>query len=377
MIREASIRKKQRGRVKTQKTNTITINGRTYDTTTGSAIDIIINPSQHSSPKKPTPVRVIVKPTKHKAKQITVHDSSHRNPAQTATKIHVRAERPKTLMRTSVKKPSAPKPLVHASGLVSQPRHKIVHGSSTKREQRSTQIMQSKHISKFKHPHKGVTKKTAAIAVKEVPSGQTAGIKALYDIADTPPSLHTPTLAKQIHVPQSIFESALATATTHQAKPYKQQRSPKKRAIRLGASALTVLLLVSFFAYQNVPRMTLRAAASTIGFNASVPGYSPAGFGLNGPIRYQPGQVILSFRSHSDDRSYTLTQAKLDLNPDTWANDYLSTTNQTYQIRNIDDKKVYIYNQSNATWTHNGIWFNVQGDAGLSTDQLLHIASSI
>ncbi len=359
------------------KKNTITINGRVYDASTGrpitdSQIKTVAKTadSTNISPVKPQPVKPM-----HKIK---VHVASDRTPASQAHAIHVRTERPKTLIRSAVKKPVASKPNISIAAPISQPSHTIVRGTHQKREQRASQTIRSKHISKFEHYSAGVVRKTADIPVKQAP-GNTKHAKpqaARYSIQDTPPSLQFQKSPTKQTAGRNIFEDALQTATSHKTV-HRAKKRTYGRLGRLGAAGLTVLILGIFFTYQNAPRIALRNAQSSIGFNAKLPGYNPSGFGLSGPVQYQKGMVVINFRSNSDDRQYTVTQASTTLDNTAMVQQYLASQNKSYETTLVKGQPIYIYENSRATWVSHGVWYTIDGNAGLTKDQLTNIVASI
>lgn len=139
-----------------------------------------------------------------------------------------------------------------------------------------------------------------------------------------------------------------------------------------------MFLVVGFFAYQNAPNLSMRLASARAGLEGSLPSYSPAGFGLQGGVSYKPGQIELSYSSHSDDRSYKIIQSTSSWNSETLVQNYEPLTqNSNYQTIPNKGKTVYVYNGSNATWVDAGVWYRIEGDSKLSSDQLLNVADSL
>jgi hypothetical protein len=120
----------------------------------------------------------------------------------------------------------------------------------------------------------------------------------------------------------------------------------------------------------------MRVASARSGVHGSLPGYQPAGFGLNGAISYKPGQITVSYKSTSDNRSFQITQSVSSWNSDTLRDSYVATNHPSYQMVNPKGKTVYLYD-SNATWVDGGIWYRVEGDSQLNSDQLQNIANSL
>lgn len=108
---------------------------------------------------------------------------------------------------------------------------------------------------------------------------------------------------------------------------------------------------------------------------ASLPAYRPSGFSLSRRIQADPGRIVLSFQSNSDDRSFTVTQVSSNWNSQTLADSFL-TGKQSQRLQQSNGKTVYIYDGSNATWVDGGIWYRIEGKSMLNTSQLLQLADS-
>lgn len=143
------------------------------------------------------------------------------------------------------------------------------------------------------------------------------------------------------------------------------------------AGALAIVLLAGFFAYQNIPNISMRVAASRAGFSAKMPGYQPSGFALQGPINYKPGQISLSFKSNSDDRAFNVSQQVSGWNSEALADNYLAANNKEYQTYQDKGRTIYLYDNSRATWVSGGIWYEVDGNGILSSEQLIRVANSL
>jgi len=185
-----------------------------------------------------------------------------------------------------------------------------------------------------------------------------------------------------------MLERGLAVANSHELPTLPSQHKSKRkklahklgispRAMAISSTVLAGVLLGGFFAIQNVPNLSMRVASARAGFNASMPGYSPSGFSFKGPIKYSPGQVTISFDSNTDDREYSVTQRATNWNSEALLSNYVVSTNKQYQTYLDRGRTLYIYDESNATWIDNGVWYQVEGNSDMTTDQLVRIASSI
>ena len=139
----------------------------------------------------------------------------------------------------------------------------------------------------------------------------------------------------------------------------------------------SVLILGGYFAYNNVPNLAMRVASARSGISGSMPGYQPSGFSLGGPIEYKTGQISISFKSNSDNRSYTVTQRNSDWNSETLLENHVAMGKRQYQTFQDKGKTIYMYDGDSASWVDNGVWYEIDGNTSLNTDQVLRIANSL
>jgi hypothetical protein len=348
----------------------IEINGKKYDALTGKLIQ-----------DKPTaPVqKTTFQP------QVGVVDGFTRRPKPTSPRSVRHAvkapQKSQTLARSAVKKPH-PKTAVTTPAV--SPITKPTLKTPEVRAQRARTTAKSPDIQKFPHtekPRTSVVKHAHELAVQHptqhalsAPQQQ----KQIAPHANHPSKKHT----------EAVLQAALQSATTHEslhhqhAHPKKPRRLTKKlgispRVAALSSSVLAFVLLAGFFAVQNVPNLSMRVASTRAGFAAEMPGYKPAGFSFKGPIAYQAGRVSVTFKSNTDDRQFTLTQSSSNWNSDALLANYVASEKKQYQTYLDKGRTLYIYDNSNASWVDNGIWYQIEGDSSLTTDQLIRIASSL
>lgn len=369
------------------KTNTITINGRTYDAVTGKPISDQAKPAAALDRKKHNH-----SPSDNKSKSRATAPSNAKTKRSLGppAPLH-RTQKSKTLMRQAVKKPAHPVRSISVSGLASQPKHIVVNPDGSTRKKHQTTHAKSPQITKFALSH-SVKTRTAAIPVVPAPHHtaphHTAPhhteskhakpeIRHSYDISTTPPA----PVVKKDSVPlkelhKDLFETALQGSKSHTASKHHSHRTTRKqRYVRIGASALAVFLLLAFAAYRNAPSIALKRASGIIGFSARIPGYRPSGFSSAGPIRYEPGNVTINYRSNSDDRAYTVSQSEAKVN-DSVLGLHLESGNEYREIK-VKGTTGYTYNGSNLTWVKDGVLYTIEGDSQLSTEQLVKIANSL
>ena len=340
---------------------------------------------------KPTPAHVDVmihaKKTAHKS---GVKHAAHPKPkphvARTATitssAVHNKTERSKTLMRQILKKPEveAGAKQVSLSKPAAQPEHIVMRANrNAAREARAAATPQHAKVHKFKsHSEDTVVTRVADIAVKPAPHAVQKETSRQKDISTAPPmTLRTARSKQQRNSFESVLRNAPAPAPTNiGGRGHHQKRKGRARGM---LAALGILIILGgFFTYYSLPSIRMQIASRNVGFTAAIPRYQPTGFSLNTSIQYQPGRVILRYASAADKNStFTITQEKTALDSASMVNSYLGKTKDQAIEETSNGRTVYIYNGTNATWVDGGIWYNIQGNANLSSDQLLRIASSI
>ena len=370
--------------VGTQHQDVIEINGKKYDAVTGRLIMHEKSQANASDVKSAQPKSGIVLDgfvrKSHRTDVAHTNATHHKKPVQKS----------QTLMRQAVKKPST-QPLSPPNPVSKQLLVKPTLASSPHLQKSASVYSKNPFVSRYGDiQHRStVVKKVQALEVKKPVHFHTISAVAPAIINhDTSVSTHQESSGGRSKATSMMLERALASATSHELPtlPSQHKNKRKKLAHKLGISAramaisstvLAGVLLSGFFAIQNVPNLSMRVAAARAGFNASMPGYNPSGFSFKGPIKYSPGQVTISFNSNTDDREYTVTQKATSWNSDALLSNYVVTSNKQYQTYLDRGRTLYIYDESNATWIDNGVWYQVEGNSDMTTDQLVRIASSI
>ena len=354
----------------------ISLNGQTYDSATGKLLG--------STPSSTAPFKMAAQPATQAPRHL---DGFTRRPASAprpATKaVHQQPQKSKTLMRSGVKKPVTPAkihakaPATTAVASKKAPTKEMLTALRPGRVIRANNTPKSNFISKF-----GVAAATIKSEVLPVASEPKV---ALQSLRSAPP---TPTRVQSIPQPAqpNPFTAALEHANSHEQAKIKKAKVHHRIAKKLRVSpkvvsfaSFTILALAisGFVAYQNLPEIAMRVAATRAGFSASLPTYQPSGFSMAGPIEYQPGEVTLSYKSASDNRSFNVVQKNSSWNSETLLENFVAVSGKPYQTFQANGRTIYIYDDNKATWVDGGIWYNIDGKSNLNSDQLLRIASSL
>lgn len=354
-----------------QPKTTIELNGKLYDASTGAMVQ----------PAATQPTHIPVSTGK-------VVDGFTRRPEPTASPkphpvspAHHTTRKPQhaqTLMRHVVQKPQA-KPVTTpvTSRLSTSKKEPLLPPTAAQvRQQRAAHVPKSSAISRFSTTQTDaptVSKKVAHLPVRAHPE---APLAVAPPIAARAPA----------HTSTTSFNKALEHANSHHQAPLKakklRHRTAKKmgvstRALSIASTALVVVLLTGFVAYQNSANIAMYMAANQAGFHGSIPGYTPGGFGMSGPIKASPGSITVNFHSRTDDRSYTVTQKPSNWTSDSLRFNFFKATDSPTALLD-KGKTIYFYdNGTSAAWVNGGVLYQISGNANLNSDQVVSIADSL
>lgn len=383
-------KRKLRVKALASQTKTIELNGKLYDARTGQIISTVSESSQpidkinvsetNKTPAKqpitassnPKVVDGFIKPKAHTSSKVSEPKLSHSSHSNiNHTKRHL--SKSQTLMRQSLKKPQIQvkkvKPVVKKPEFVAK-----TSGPSVARINRAESTTKNPLVSKFGHVGvSGLKKSVAHMPVVAPPSHHKISNNHNNNVISDE-------LAK--------FEEVIKNANSHLEKlekdainhvPFLKRVGFKNRFANLATMTAAVLILGGFFTYQNMTYVSLRMASNKAGVAAKMPGYTPAGYGADRNVKSGDGQVAIRYQSNTDDKYFTITQSASNWNSSSLLANYVQKRNceTCYQTWPENGKTIYTYDNSSATWVDGGVWYNIEGNASLTSDQLLRIASSL
>jgi hypothetical protein len=391
-----------------QKANIIEINGKRYDALSGQLLGdassaIVTKPvarrsggvsmdgfiSQKSKTLTPATTVVaplvtstVVQPSIPAAKLQPFADIAYRVPAASVPRHKTTPS--KTLMRHAVSKP-APSFKRHAKVqqradiLVKQPSITVKPKFSSyqldpKRVMRAKQTQRHPEANRYAQPRPVLAAMTSPAATLSASPRQATIAKMNQQ----------PTQPKQTAQGRAadIFEQALARANSHKEKPGVRRHTKHRhaffgpRALSFSSAAFALLLIVGFFAWQQKASLTMRYAAAKSGVSASLPGYKPAGFSA-GKFSYSPGVVAVSFSNAASGDSFALIERSSSWDSQALRDSFVASKSRTYQTIDAAGRTIYSYGSNNATWVDNGVWYQVNSQGSLSTNQLVQLALSM
>lgn len=328
--------------------NTIVINGKVYDAISG----------------LPAGAPDSIAPTAAESSKIPVHSAQSAAAKNTADVAHSRVhkakvvhrqtQRSQTLRRDIVKQPAHHKPL----------RHKPTPGL----------VATSPMVSRFAaHPQ----------ALPKTPTPHAAPARAPHTTATRQPVVahHRNVALSSRELKEKLISERLANAQTTQ--PTHDHKAPRKsffaRAPRVSsvvAACFAIVFLGGYLTYINMPNLSMRVAAANAGVDATFPDYRPDGYRFDGPIAYNSGEVNVKFASNTSHAGYTIGQKSSSWDSQAVLDNYVSKQSKDYLTYSEQGLTIYTYD-GKAAWVNGGIFYTIEGDAPLSSDQILRIASSM
>lgn len=330
---------------------TVTINGVIYDAQTGLPLGRATAAPQATA-RIATPA-----PTRTKQHSQTIHRPTQKSATLNRAVVKKAAPAPapaiqpaqKTVARPAIQKsPSITRFAPHPTGAKQAVRHMdigpISHPMAAKAQQKAATQATPKPVTAQTQPHKAAT--------------------------------HAPKPSQIIK--QEAIAEAMKKAPHHNAKA-KRPKQPRKhsRMFSVASASLALVMLAGYFTYLNLPNLSVRVAAAQAGFNATYPGYHPDGYSIKGRVAYDDGQVSMKFAANGGPQSFTVKQEKSGWDSSALLANYVEpASNGGYVPHSEKGLTVYVFNNS-AAWVNDGIRYTIEGDAPLSSDQILDIATSM
>lgn len=335
-------------------TNTIIINGKSYDAQTGDLLDV-------ASTKKSAVETVKKAPT----------TAARRHPAKHA--VGHKTQGSKTLMRHAVKKPDASlkRHLKVQSGKGAIAKHQApgvitkasVHKLDDNRLKHAQKVAKSKLVTRF-------VPISASTATRHVSHSTPQHVRPIV-AAHASPVIRSKTTA-------DLLQQALDHATSHEQtfSPAKKISGLSRRAKGIGAVTASLVLILGIVASQTYTTVRLHVASSKAGFAVNAPGYQPAGYSLS-HLTYKTGAAGLHFTSNSDDRAFSITEQPSNWDSTTLRDLSVAPSGQNYQTIESAGRTIFMDSNHNATWVDKGILYQVDTESGLNEQQLVKIANSL
>lgn len=334
--------------------STITINGRLYDTITGmpvvGALHHSIKPVAGKQARAFNDIAPAPKP--HKTQEVTAQPVA--KPA--AQSIHQTPQKSHTLYRKALKKP-----VVEPQTEPSQ-RHPLVQRFAP---QDAIPVLEPQTETVPNNPKPEQAPVTLHPTVAKVLQKQAA---QAHQAQHAQPS--------GTELKELLIKERLAEVSEAPKKPRTHWLSRQPRLVTILSSSLALLILGGYLTYMTLPSISMKVAASRAGVSASLPNYSPDGYSLNGPITYSPGEVVINYKSNTNTSGFKLSQQASGWDSQAVLDNYV--TKQTDNYLTFSERGLTIFTFNNkAAWVNGGLLYRIEGDAALSSEQILRVATSM
>lgn len=344
------------------KANKVVINGKAYCADCGEPMTAKPAAPKPSTKKAAHSKHHAQKSTQQKAHVLDLSQTAaaRQKPSVNAQTIHgVRKDTPVALKKPAEKVTSAAKVQPASKQMA-----RVLRAKNTPRAKKITKFS-AKHLTNYQ-AEKATQAYKAESAMHMTPH-QTYQLGKAATQAQTTQSTG-PAAASSESGPKTNQPGALANFLARFSQP---------RFATVAAVAGCFLLLAGYITYLNYPRLQLRVAASKAGFDAQLPRYTPAGYGLSSPVSTSKGQVTIRFNSHGDGSTLALAQRETNWDSASLLENYVKPKSNDYLTFQQNGLTIYVYNSNQAAWVNSGVFYTLEGDSHLSSEQLIKIATSI
>lgn len=346
-----------------KKRTIVEINGRKYDATTGQIITEGPQPPQVIDGFR-VPISPIQPKQINRQRAVTEASTMHANQQRTQ-KLHPAAAKK---LQTPPNRIAAVRPAQSQRQIQVQPHSdstiQVGQTATTKRADRAKKYQQSQQVQKFSQPD------TTPQPQPEAETPMAPPVSVLPKVPQAQPETQP---AAQQTPSNNTVDPAIEPNNAPKQSFFK--RRPK--LVTTTATALLVIAMGGYYVYSNIPTLALRIASSRAGIEASLPRYRPTGYNFSGPIAYSEGTIELEFASNSDDRTYKITQQESTWDSQSLLSNFIEPITNDYVTFQERGLTIYVYDDHFATWVDSGVWYTIEGNSLMSSEQLLKIADSL
>ncbi len=149
----------------------------------------------------------------------------------------------------------------------------------------------------------------------------------------------------------------------------------KNKIMNIISASLLLILVAGAIVYFYMPGVSVAIASSQAGIKANFPGYYPDGYSINGPVNFSNGEVIINFKSNTNNNKFAIKQTKSSWDSSAVRNKVSKDSSGEFITTEEKGLTIFSY-KGNAAWVNGGILYAINGDANLSGDQIRRIANS-
>lgn len=170
------------------------------------------------------------------------------------------------------------------------------------------------------------------------------------------------------------FKLALSANVTP-STPVASQSTGPARPIALVMSVIAATLVGAYLWQSNYSTFALKLAGARSGMAATLPSYIPSGWKVDNTIKSSEG--TLSYKIASRDHSLDVTQKKSDWDSQAVLEQFVLPRSTDYLALQAQGLTIYVYSDGEAAWVNHGTFYHLDGNHGLTQEEIIRIATSL
>lgn len=170
-------------------------------------------------------------------------------------------------------------------------------------------------------------------------------------------------------------EAALQLALGADANLTKPAKSGPAKPVALVMGVIAMIMLGAYLWQANYPAMALKLAGMRSGVNVAIPAYLPTGWSLSRQVSASDGTI--SYKVAKGGQSFNVTEQQTQWDSQALLEQYVLPKTSDYLALQAEGLTIYVYGDNQAAWVSNGMVHKLEGQHGLSQDEIIRIATSL
>lgn len=147
------------------------------------------------------------------------------------------------------------------------------------------------------------------------------------------------------------------------------------RPLAVVLSVIGLVMLGAYFWQANYPAVALKLAGMKSGINVAVPAYLPTGWSISREVTSSDGSI--SYKVSKNDQAFKVTETNTSWDSQALLEQYVIPKSKDYLALQAEGLTIYVYGDNQAVWVANGTLHKLEGNHGLSQDEIIRIATSL
>ncbi len=170
-------------------------------------------------------------------------------------------------------------------------------------------------------------------------------------------------------------EAALQLALGTDANLVKPATAGPAKPVALVLGVIAAIMLGAYLWQANYPALALKLAGMRSGVNVAIPAYLPTGWSLSRQVSASDGTI--SYKVAKGGQSFNVTEQQTQWDSQALLEQYVLPKTSDYLALQAEGLTIYVYGDNQAAWISNGMIHKLEGQHGLSQDEIIRIATSL